>query len=102
MNPIEMTGAVNRSSDIYLMRNQHENRMYTDTVVNQNQVDKNAMDKNEKVVKPDNADMFSQKFDAKEKGKNHYFNNRKKSQNDDEESDGVVIIKKQGGFDMSV
>lgn len=102
LNPIEITGTVNRATDIYQMRNQHENKMYADTSVNLSNVQKNVDDKSNKVVKSDNADMFNHKFDAKEKGKNQYFNNRNTKNKDDEESDGKVIVKKTKGFDMSI
>lgn len=42
--------------------------------------------------------------DAKEEGKNKYFNTRSNKKNNKlQESDGVVVVKKtSGGFDMSV
>ncbi len=101
LNPIEITGTVNRATDIYQMRNQHENKMHADTSFNLANVDKNVEDKSTKVIRSDDADMFNQKFDAKDKGKNQYFNNRKKKSSEDE-SDGKVIVKKKGGFDISI
>lgn len=102
LNPIEITGSVNRTTDMYQMRNQHENKMFADTSVNLSNVQKNVDDKSNKVVKSDNADMFNHKFDAKEKGKNQYFNNRNTNKKDEEESDGIVVVKHSGGFDMTV
>lgn len=104
LNPIEITGSVNRANDMYFMRNQHENKMFVDNSSVMNQVNKQVDDRHNKIVKSDNADMFNKKFDAKEEGKNKYFDNRKKdkSQKDDENPDGVVIVKKSKGFDLSI
>lgn len=104
LNPIEITGSVNRANDMYLMRNQHENKMFVDNSQLLNNVNKNVNDKHTKVVQSDNADMFEQKFDAKDEGKNKYFDNRKKNSDkkEEENSDGNVVVKKRRGFDMSV
>lgn len=101
LNPIEITGTVNRATDMYNMRNQHENRMFADNSVPLHTVDKKADDQNKKVVKSDNADLMNKKFDAKEKGSNQYFNNRN-NKNKDKETDGTVRVKNSGGFDISI
>lgn len=101
LNPIEITGTVNRANDMYHMRNQHENRMFNDNSVPLNTVEKKADDQSKKIVKSDNADLMNKKFDAKEKGSNQYFNNRNNKNNQDKE-DGVVIKKNTQGFDISI
>ena len=103
LNPIEITGSVNRANDMYLMRNQNENKMFVDNTPMLHNVEKHVDDKSKKVVESDNADMFQEKFDAKEKGKNSYFSNRKENKKEDEkDKDGVVIVKNRGGFDISI
>lgn len=100
LNPIEITGTINRANDIYNMRNQNENRMFADNSVPLNNVEKKADDQSKKVVKSEDADLLNKKFDAKDKGSNQYFNNRKKKEN--ENADGVVKKKNSGGFDISI
>lgn len=102
LNPIEITGAVNRADDIYHMRNQSDNKMFVDNTAAFNQVEKNVKDKNEKVVKSDNSDFFNKKFDAKEKGSNSYFDNRNKKSKEEDNTDGIVVKKHNSGFDVSI
>ena len=104
LNPIEITGTVNRANDMYLMRNQHENKMFVDNSPILNQVEKHVDEKSKKVVESDNADMFQEKFDAKEEGKNKYYSsgNNHKDSKKEKDSDGIVIIKGHQGFDASI
>lgn len=100
LNPIEITGTINRANDMYNLRNQHENKMFADNSIPLNTIEKKAEDQNKKVVKSDDADLMNKKFDAKDKGSNQYYNNRKNKE--DKEADGKVIVKKAGGFDISI
>lgn len=101
LNPIEISGAVNRADDIYHMRNQSDNKMYVDNSAAFKEVEKKSKDINEKVVKSDNSDFFNKKFDAKEKGSNSYQDNRNRNSKD-KNIDGVVVVKKSSGFDISI
>lgn len=101
LNPIEISGAINRADDIYHMRNQSDNKMYVDNSAAFKEVEKKSKDINEKVVKSDNSDFFNKKFDAKEKGSNSYQDNRNRNSKD-KNIDGVVVVKKSSGFDISI
>ena len=68
-----------------------------------NQFTKETNSKSEQVVKKDDLEKEQKKFDAKDKGSNHYFgNNPSKSNNEEDESEGRVFVKNQKGFDIKI
>ena len=85
-------GMMQRSDESALIRKNEENRPLVDQSNAQKLNEKEVQEKYENVVKKDNADYNSEKYDAKEK---------EKKQKKDEE-DGVVRIKHSGGFDVKI
>ena len=101
IRPVVMQGMVQRSQDVTGYKVNQDNKANVDqTNIFGNHV-KELQQKQENVVKKENADYEQQKYDAKEKGKNEYngenrgHHNRKK----EEEEDGKVAVKKKAAFD---
>lgn len=99
-----MQGMVQRSQDVTGYKVNQDNKANVDqTNIFGNHV-KELQQKQENVVKKENADYEQQKYDAKEKGKNEYngenkgHHNRKK----EEEEDGKVAVKKKAAFDVRI
>lgn len=95
-------GTLQRSDESALIRKNEENRALVDQSNAHKVNEKEVQEKYENVVKKDNADYNSEKYDAKEKGKGEYLILKKKKQKKDEEEDGVVRIKHSGGFDVKI
>lgn len=95
-------GTMQRSDESALIRKNEENRPLVDQSNAQKLNEKEVQEKYENVVKKDNADYNSEKYDAKEKGKGEYPLLKKKKKQKKEEEDGVVKIKHSGGFDVKI
>ena len=54
------------------------------------------------VQKKDDSDGANTHHDAKDEGRNKYYNNRNVKKKNALDSKGVVVPKGMGGFDMSV
>ena len=68
-----------------------------------NQFTKEIHQKSEQVIKKDDLENGQKKFDAKEKGSNHYFGSESsKNDNEEDETEGRVHIKGQKGFDIKI
>lgn len=84
INPIDIM-SMQRMSDVSQVKQQEDTKPMTDQVNFQNQLTKEIQQASEQVVKREDAQNDTGKYDAKEKGKNEY------------KSDGKVKIKKKDG-----
>lgn len=105
IRPVEMQGMVQRSQDITGYKANEDNKPNVDqTNIFGNHL-KELQQKQESVVKKQNADYNEQKYDAKEKGKNQYEGDKhghREKQKREEEDDGTVAIKKKAAFDVRI
>lgn len=101
IRPVEMQGMVQRSQDVTGIKANQDNKSNVDqTNIFGNHI-KELQQKQENVVKKEDADYNEQKYDAKDKGKNEYEGSQKKRQKKKEE-DGKVEIKGQTNFDVRI
>jgi len=67
-----------------------------------NQFTKETNSKSEQVGKKDDVENEQKKFDAKEKGSNHYFGGDSSKNDKEDESEGRVSVKGPKGFDIKI
>lgn len=84
IRPVDII-AMQRMADVSQVKQQEDAKPMTDQANFQNQLVKEIQQASEQVVKRENADNETGKYDAKEKGKNEY------------KHDGKVKIKKKDG-----
>lgn len=105
IRPVEMQGVVQRNQDVAGLKSNQDNKGNVDqTNIYGNHV-KELQQKQESVIKKDDADYNEHKFDAKEKGKNEYEgdkNGKHKKKREKEDEDGNVSIKKRAAFDVKI
>lgn len=102
ISPLENTGMIMRTQDFSVMRHNEDNHSNNLHVQIQDRMDKNDDANVHTVRQKDNADESNTHHDAREEGKNKYFNNRNQDSKRRKESDGVVIAKKSSGFDITI
>ena len=103
INPIEVNGVLSRTQDIASMRHNEDNKVNID---HSNVINTIRQEETEQAYtvqfasKGANTDTH---HDAKEKGKNEYFDIRKKSDKK-KPVDGKVVMKSNngGGFDLKI
>ncbi len=96
---IELT-TISRSQDLTMLKQNADNKGMIDQSNLGQQMQKDVEQRTKEVRSGDNAQWHSEKFDAKEKGKNEYAGDggsRRRKQNEDK-----VVVKGRGGFDMKV
>jgi len=103
ISPIMSNGIVAQTQNVSAIQHGDENRTQLNyqqtsaTVENQRETAHNT------VIASQDSSKTGTQHDAKEEGKNKYFDNRNKNKKKPQDSDGQVVIKKTpGGFDMSV
>ena len=101
MRPVDMSGIVNRTPDYAQIKQNEDQKPMTDQINFQAQFNKQVEKSQERVIKKRESDWKDEKFDAKEKGKNEFFNIRKKKDKK-EEDDGTLTEKKKMSFDVKV
>jgi hypothetical protein len=94
-------GAVTRSQDYSIIKQNEDNKAFTDQVNIGQQVDKQTEKLTKEVHSSDNSDWHEQKPDAKEKGNNEYRGDGGRHRPKQEKSE-QVIIKGRQSFDMKV
>jgi hypothetical protein len=76
INRIDFQGSVVRTNDFSQLKQNEDNKVFTDQNVFQTEFDKEVDQKANSVNRKDNADQSEhEKHDAKEKGKNEYHGN---------------------------
>lgn len=104
IRPIDFNGMIQRTDDIGHMKQQQEQKPLTDQQFIQSQVRQNEQQQLHQVVQSNEGNRMKNHADAREEGKNKYFqdsNKKKKSLSKPEE--GRVIRKNQtGSFDLKI
>lgn len=91
---------ISRSQDLTAMKHNADNKGLIDQSNIGQQVQKDVEQRTKEVRSSDNAEWHSEKFDAKEKGKNEYSGDggqKRRRQTEDK-----VVVKGRSGFDMKV
>lgn len=105
IRPVEMQGVVQRNQDVAGLKSNQDNKGNVDqTNIYGNHI-KELQQKQESVIKKDDADYNEHKYDAKEKSKNEYEggkNGKHKKKREKEDEDGNVSIKKRAAFDVKI
>ncbi|MBQ7480507.1 MAG: hypothetical protein IJT80_01355 [Lachnospiraceae bacterium] len=102
ISPIEMNAVISRTQDIAAIRHNEDNKAALDNANVQTQMDVKRDEEAYTVQTTQNSDAANTKHDAKEKGRNEYFDIRRKNKKAGQE-DGTVRVKtKSSGFDLKI
>jgi len=104
ISPILTNSVVAQTQNVGMINHGEEHRSQLNYQQSEVAVESRRDMAHNSVVESQESRQTGTRHDAKEEGKNKYFNIRKNNKDQKpQESDGVVIMKKApGGFDMSV
>lgn len=104
VRPVDISGIMQRSDDVGMMKRQQDSRPAVEQQNLQTQMVKKAEDMRHQVVNPENSTKADTHADAREKGKNEYFFRKKSTDKKKEEQEEVRVVKKHssGIFDVKV
>lgn len=102
ISPIENNGMIARTQDYTSMRVQEDIKLNANQAFIQQEIDESGENHVRTVRESDNSDATDTHHDAREEGRNKYFNNRKNGGNSGMPSDGRVVVKNKGGFDLKI
>lgn len=102
ISPIENSGMLLRTQDFSAVRHNEENQTSVAHSQIQGQLDKTEEAMSQTVVSKENSSKSDTNHDAREEGRNKYFDIRKKKKNDAVASEGVVVKKSTTRFDMTI
>jgi len=92
-----------RMNEVAQIKHNEISKPMIDQVNINNQFTKEIFSKSEQVNKKDDLEKEQKKFDAKEKGSNHYFgSSSSKNNNEEDKSEGRVFVKGPKGFDIKI
>jgi len=103
ISPIENNNMVVRAMDFSTVKQNEIEHPHTQHVVIQEDIDKRDDSHVSTVREKDNADKSGTEHDAREEGRNKYYNmrNTKKKENDIPD-EGIVIPINKGGFNITI
>lgn len=103
IGPIEYNGIIGRSQDIGTIKHHEDAKSVIDQSNLHNKFDQKLEQNLNKVQKSESSELAEQKFDAKEKGSNQFFDNREKNNKKKQQKpDGDFKVKNSGGFDVKI
>jgi len=102
ISPIENNGMIARTQDYSSFKLQEDTRAAGGQIYIQEQSDQNKNANVKTVHRSDDSDRPDTNHDAREEGRNKYFNNRNSGKEKKPAGDGVFIVKKSGGFDLKI
>ena len=103
IRPVDISGIMQRSDDIGLLKHQHDSKPAVAQQNAQVQVTKKLDELRHQVNDPENGNKADTHADAREKGKNEYFFRKKDGHKKKEETECRVIKKPvNGSFDVKV
>lgn len=101
ITPLENNGMISRTQDISIIKQNEDTKSDVTHLQTQNSFENKQDQYIHTVHSSDNTNEPDTHHDAREKGKNEYFENRKKVQKKKEEED-KVIAKSFNRFDISI
>ena len=103
ISPILMSGVMQRSDDVSVLKMQQDSRPVVEQQNAQTQMTKKVEAQSHQVQKKADSDKADTHADAREKGKNSYFfQGKNKGKKQENQKDGHVIKKSMGGFDIKI
>ena len=103
IRPVDISGIMQRSEDIGIMKHQQDSRPAVEQQNAQTQMTKRTDELRHQVMNPENSNKPDTHADAREKGKNEYFFRKGNGNKKKEEAEGRVVKKhSDGGFDVKV
>ena len=103
IRPVDISGIMQRSEDIGIMKHQQDSRPAVEQQNAQSQMTKRTEELRHQVMNPENSNKPDTHADAREKGKNEYFFRKGNGNKKKEEAEGRVVKKhSDGGFDVKV
>ena len=103
ISPIEMNGMISRTNDVISMRHNEDNKAQLDQGNVLSHMETKRTEEAQSVQNASESTQSDTKHDAKEKGKNEFFDIRKKDKKKQEEDEGTVRIKSiTRGFNFQV
>lgn len=103
ISPLMANGIAMQTQNVNMINHGEESRTQLNYQHTQVTVDNRRDEAHNTVISSQESDGTDTRHDAREEGKNKYFNNRNNNEKKKNPSpDGVVIKKQGGGFDMSI
>lgn len=103
ITPLENNGMLARTQDISMFRHNEVQQPATEHVNTQNLIERKVDDIAHTVQNKSDSDRPDTRHDAREEGKNKYYDmRRKKNSKSDVPTEGVVKVKNHTGFDMTI
>jgi len=101
ISPLMNNGIVAQTQNVSLINHGDENKGQVNYQNTQVIVDSQRDEAHSTVIASQDSSKSDTRHDAREEGKNKYFNNRY-GKKKEPQSEGVVVKKSGGGFDMSI
>lgn len=104
MRPVVISGMIQRTDDVSLMKQQQDSRPMVEQHNLQAKVDEREDNLRHQVMTSEDSAKADTHADAREEGKNTYFFRKRANKNKTEDAPVDRVIKKNagGGFDMKV
>ena len=103
ISPIMASGIALQTQNVNMINHGEENRTQLNYEQTQVTVDNRRDEVHNTVISSQESDSTDTRHDARDEGKNKYFNNRNNNaKKKNPSSDGVVIKKQGGGFSVSI
>lgn len=103
ITPIMANGIIAQTQNVNMINHGEESRTQLNYQNTQVTVDNRRDEAHNTVIASQDSNNADTRHDAREEGKNKYFNNRNNNaKKKNPSSDGVVVKKQGGGFDMSI
>lgn len=102
ISPLENSGMLLRTQDFSSIRQNENNQGALAHSQIQSELDKTEDVTLHSVVKQDDADKSDTRHDARQEGRNKYYDMRKKKKAEPDLSEGIVVKKSPAKFDISI
>lgn len=102
ISPIMANSIVAQTQNVNVINHGDESRTQVNYQNSQVIVEGQREEAHNTIISSQDSNTTDTKHDAREEGKNKYFNNRDDSKKKKPSPEGVVLKKQSGGFDMSV
>ncbi|MBR5407462.1 MAG: hypothetical protein IKX95_03335 [Lachnospiraceae bacterium] len=102
ISPVEMNAVISRTQDIAALRHNEDNKAAIDSTHVQAQMDVKRDEEAYTVQTTNQSTGTSTEHDAKEKGKNEFFDIRRKDRKKKEPDEVVRIKSASPGFDLKI
>ena len=102
ISPVEMNAVISRTQDIASLRHNEDNKAALDSAHVQTQMDVKRDEEAYTVQTTQNSDATNTKHDAKEKGRNEFFDIRRKDKKARQPDEVVRVKSPSPGFDLKI